>query len=447
MKQKMLARLIAATFLAAPLAVAAQDLAPIKVAPAVTQAYAKIKVAPAVTQVMAALKADDARALEEQKRIALIPGFSGEETQRSKYVLQRFKELGLKDAYIDPIGNVIGVRKGTNPDGLVVVMAAHIDSVFANDTPLALTEKNGRIIGPGIADNARGVASMLSMIKVMNETGIKTVGDIIFVGDVAEEGLGDLRGVKRVFADIKNIDGFVTFDGGDIERPTTKATGSHRYEITFSGPGGHSFGAFGKVPSSIHAMGRAIAKIGDVVPPASPKTTYTVGTAEGGTSINSIAQRAMMRIDMRSNAMPSLLEVEKQILATLQPAADEENKRWNTPKAITVDIKLVGDRPAGATPDDHPLVQAADASLRSLGDYRIKALTYASTDSNLPISLGIPAITIAKGGKSGNGHSLTEWYEPADAWRAVQNGFLLTVGLVGVDGVSAPVLPNLPARK
>ncbi len=447
MNKTILAQLIAATFMAVPLAGAAQELPPVKVAPAVTQAYSKINAAPAVSKALAALKADDARALEEQKRIALIPGFSGEETKRSEYLLQRFKELGLKDAYVDPIGNVIGVRKGTKPDGLTVMVAAHIDSVFANDTPLALTEKDGRIIGPGIADNARGVASMLSMIKVMNETGLKTVGDLIFVGDVSEEGLGDLRGVKRVFADFKDIDGFVTFDGGDIERPTTKATGSHRYEVTFNGPGGHSFGAFGKVPSAIHAMGRAIAKIGDVVPPASPKTTFTVGTVEGGTSINSIAQRAMMRIDMRSNAMPSLLAVEQQILATLQPAVDEENRRWNTPKAISVDIKLVGDRPAGATPDEHPLVQAAEASLRSLGDYRIKALTYASTDSNLPISLGIPAITIAKGGKSGNGHSRTEWYEPTEAWRAVQNGLLLTLGLVGVDGVSAPVLPNLPARK
>lgn len=444
---KVISRLIASTFVFVPLAAFAQDIPPVTVTSSVAKAYVNINAAPAVLNAITALKADDARALEEQKRIAVIPAFSGAEAQRSQYLLQRFKELGLADAYIDAIGNVIGIRKGCNANGLTIMVAAHIDSVFSNDTPLILTDKNGRIVGPGISDNARGVASMLSMIKVMNEADIKTVGDIIFVGDVSEEGLGDLRGVKQLFVDFKDIDGFITFDTADLERPRSKGTGSHRYEVAFNGPGGHSFQQFGKIPSAIHAMGRAIAKIGDVTTPTAPKTTFTVGTIEGGTSVNSIAQRAMMRIDLRSTAMPSLLAVEKEILGTLQLAADAENQRWNTPKSITVDIKLVGNRPAGATPDDHPLIQAAEASLHSLGNYRIKALAYGSTDANLPISLGIPSIAIAKGGKAGNGHSRNEWYEPVDAWRAVQNGFLLTLGLAGLDGVTPPILPNLPARK
>jgi tripeptide aminopeptidase len=220
-------------------------------------------------------------------------------------------------------------------------------------------------------------------------------------------------------------------------------TASHRYEVTFKGPGGHSFGAFGQVPSAIHGMGRAIAKIADVRTPSFPKTTFTVGTVGGGTSVNTIAPDARMAIDIRSDDMASLLETEKKILAAIDEAVVEENKRWNV-TTLSASTKLIGDRPGGRTPPDSVIVEAATRSNTAFGHKTL--LRGGSTDANVPISLGIPAIIVGGGGKASGSHALSESIDVTDAWKGAQNSLVTVLGLVGVQGVSPALLPKRPAR-
>jgi acetylornithine deacetylase/succinyl-diaminopimelate desuccinylase-like protein len=240
--------------------------------------------------------------------------------------LKRFQELGLKDASIDTEGNVIGLRKGSGGGRPKLVVSAHLDTVFPEGTDVSVKEKDGVILAPGIGDDSRGLAALLSLIKSINANEITTVGDVMFVGTVGEEELGNLRGVKALFRDHADIDGFISIDGLGITRVVNQATGSHRYEMIFKGPGGHSFQEFG-LPSAIHAMGRAIAKISDLQTPAEPKTTFTVGTVSGGTSVNAIAGDARMAVDMRSNSTEELLKLEARLLDLIKEAVVEENAR------------------------------------------------------------------------------------------------------------------------
>ncbi|MDO8943179.1 MAG: M20/M25/M40 family metallo-hydrolase, partial [Desulfobacterales bacterium] len=372
----------------------------------------------------------------EQKQICEIPSPPFKEQIRAADFQKRLAALGLRDVQMDKEGNVFGLRPGTG-NGPKLLVAAHLDTVFAAGTDVKVKEKDGKLYAPGIADNARGLAALLSVIRAFNATGIKTAGDIIFCGNVGEEGLGDLRGVKALFRDHKDIDGFISIDGTDVRRITYLATGSHRYEVTYSGPGGHSFNAFGR-PSAIHAMGRAIAAIADLTTPSDPKTTFTVGVVSGGTSVNSIAAEARLLMDMRSNRDKELLEIETKFFDALKKAAAEENARWKSDK-ITVQTKLVGNRPAGVQPSDSGIVQAAWASAQAIGQ-KPNLTSGSSTDSNLPISLGIPAVTLGGGGKEENNHSPNESFDPTDAYLGPQRVFLTILGLTGVEGTGAPLL-------
>jgi acetylornithine deacetylase/succinyl-diaminopimelate desuccinylase-like protein len=389
-----------------------------------------------VGQALEYIRQDDACTLAEQKELVGVAAPPFKEKARAENYVKRMAAIGYKDARIDKEGNVIAVRRGTG-NGPVLVVSAHLDTVFPEGTDLAIKEKNGRLYAPGIGDDTRGLAELLSMMRALNEAGVKTVGDIWFVGTVGEEGLGDLRGARALFRDNANIDGFISVDGPQPARITYLAVGSHRYRVTYKGPGGHSFSAFGR-PSAIHALGRAIAKIGDLRTPADPKTTYTVGTIRGGTSVNAIAGEASMELDMRSVSMKPLLEVEAAALKAVRDATAEENARWNTDK-ITVDIKLVGDRPAGIQPVDAPIIQTAMLAVEQIG---LKPVLEepASTDSNVAISLGIPAMTLGRGGNNGDNHSINEWWDPKDAYLGPQKNLLTALGLVGVEGVSQPIL-------
>jgi acetylornithine deacetylase/succinyl-diaminopimelate desuccinylase-like protein len=323
--------------------------------PAVEAATAAILGNPRVIKTLEDIKADDDRALAEQKRITEIPAPPYKEQVRAAYYLKRFLELGFKDAAIDAEGNVIALRKGSG-GGPKLVVSAHLDTVFPEGTDVTVKEKDGVILAPGIGDDSRGLAALLSLIQAMNANQIATVGDVLFVGTVGEEELGNLRGVKALFRDHSDIDGFISIDGLGITRIVNQATGSHRYEMIFHGPGGHSFQEFG-LPSAIHAMGRAIAKISELQTPKEPKTTFTVGTVVGGTSVNAIAAEARMAVDMRSDSTEELLKLEARLLDLVKDAVREENARWNSDK-IAVDIKLIGDRPAGIVAIDSPIVQA-----------------------------------------------------------------------------------------
>jgi tripeptide aminopeptidase len=390
------------------------------------------------------IKADDAATLAEQKHITEIAAPPYKEKVRAEYYLKRMQELGFKEASIDAEGNVIALRKGTGGGHPKLAVAAHIDTVFPEGTDVAVKEKDGTIVAPGIGDDARGLVALLSIIKAMNESGISTVGDILFVGDVGEEELGNLRGMKALFRDHTDIDGFISIDGLGIDRVVNQGTGSHRYEFIFKGPGGHSFQEFG-LPSAIHAMGRAIAKIADLQTPSDPRTTFTVGTVSGGTSVNAIAAEARMAVDMRSNSTEELLKLEAKLLDQIKQAVVDENARWKTDK-ITVEIKLIGDRPAGIVAADSPIVQAAQKSVAAVASGLKVTLAGSSTDSNQPMSLGIPAVTIGGGGEGGNWHSRNEWYKPVDAWLGPQRALLTILTLQGVDGVSKPTLAVRQAK-
>jgi acetylornithine deacetylase/succinyl-diaminopimelate desuccinylase-like protein len=406
-------------------------------APALEAAYTAILAHPKVIKTLEDIKADDARTLTEQKRITEIPAPPYKERARAEYYLKRFVELGFKDASIDAEGNVIGLRKGSG-GGPKLVVSAHLDTVFPEGTDVTVKEKDGVILAPGIGDDSRGLAALLSLIQAMNANELKTVGDVLFVGTVGEEELGNLRGVKALVRDHADIDGFISVDGLGITRIVNQATGSHRYEMIFRGPGGHSFQEFG-LPSAIHAMGRAIAKISELRTPSEPKTTFTVGTVAGGTSVNAIAAEARMAVDMRSDSTEELLKLEARLLDLVKDAVTEENARWKSDK-IAVDIKLIGDRPAGIVALDSPIVEATQRAVAAVT--RAPRVTFAgsSTDSNWAMSRGIPAVTIGGGGEGGNWHSRNEWYRPVDAYFGPQNALLTILVLTGLEGVTKPAL-------
>ncbi len=406
--------------------------------PVVEAALQAILANPKLIKALEDIKADDEQAFAEQKRITEIPAPPFKEKLRAEYFLKRFLELGFEDASIDAEGNVIALRKGSGGGRPKLVVSAHLDTVFPEGTDVTVKEKDGVILAPGIGDDSRGLAALLSLIKSFNGNSLATVGDVMFVGTVGEEELGNLRGVKALFRDHADIDGFVSIDGLGITRVVNQATGSHRYEMIFKGPGGHSFQEFG-LPSAIHAMGRAIAKISDLQTPSDPKTTFTVGTVSGGTSVNAIAAEARMTVDMRSDSTEELLKLEARLLDHVKQAVAEENARWKSDK-LSVEIKLIGDRPAGIVAMDSPILQATQRAVTALT--RAPRVTFAgsSTDSNLAMSLGIPAVTIGGGGEGGNWHSRNEWYRPVDAYFGPQNALLTVLVLAGLDGVSKPAL-------
>jgi tripeptide aminopeptidase len=408
-------------------------------------AYQAILANASVVKTLADLKANDDATFAEQKRITEIPAPPFKEKVRADYYLKRMQELGFKDATIDAEGNVIALRKGTGGGRPKLVVSAHLDTVFPEGTDVTVKEADGITKAPGIGDDSRGLAAMLSLIRAMNANGIATVGDILFVGTVGEEELGNLRGVKALFRDHTDIDGFISIDGLGITRVVNQGTGSHRYEMIFKGPGGHSFQEFG-LPSAIHAMGRAIARIADLQTPSEPKTTFTVGTVSGGTSVNAIAAEARMTVDMRSDSTDELLKLEARLLDLVKQAVADENARWKTDK-LTVEIKLIGDRPAGIVAMDSPIVQATQRAVGAIT--RGPRVTFAgsSTDSNLAMSLGIPAVTMGGGGEGGNWHSRNEWYKPVDGYLGPQNAFLTILMLQGLDGVTRPLLAVRQAAK
>ncbi|WP_324668837.1 M20/M25/M40 family metallo-hydrolase [Geochorda subterranea] len=414
-------------------------------------AYRRLVDAPAVQAVLSFIESDHDRRVQDTLELVAIPAPPFNERERAEEMARRFAEIGLADVAIDAEGNVIGYLRGTRGTPKLVV-SAHLDTVFPpgyDATPRI--DEDGVIHAPGIGDDTAGLSALLSLARAFVSTGIRPVGDVLFVGTVGEEGRGDLRGVKYLFSSHADIDGFISIEGGggsgrsptESFRITYLALGSKRYEIYFRGPGGHSWGAFG-LPSAIHAMGRAIARIAEMRVPQDPRTSFTVGVVSGGTSVNSIAAEAVMETDTRSVSPEQLERTVAEILAHVQVAVAEENARWGR-WVIDVDPYLVGDRPSGTQSVESPMVQAAFAAATLL-PHSEPALSDSpsSTDSNLPISLGVPAITVNGGGRSRGSHSPEESWDPANAWRAVQNVFLTVAGLAGIEGVSEPLLPDHP---
>jgi tripeptide aminopeptidase len=381
---------------------------------------------PTVAAALEAAKRNEPDAIEQQVRICEIPAPPFHEEVRGKELKRLFDGLGLHDVRVDGAGNVIGVRPGkaAHPN---LVFSAHLDTVFPEGTNVKVTREGTILKGPGIGDDCRGLTLMLSVIRALNEAHVETPGTITFVADVGEEGLGDLRGMKSLFYDsLKGqIDKFISVDGTGLGI-TNIGVGSNRYKVTFKGPGGHSYGAFG-MANPIQAMGRAMAKIDAFEVPAQPKTTFNVGRVGGGTSVNAIPFEAWMEVDMRSADPASLKALDDKFKAALQEAVQEENQRWKQRGPVSVSPELVGVRPAGQTPEKSPIVQTALAVSRALNI--TETLREGSTDSNVPMNLGIPAITISGGGTGSGAHSLGETFDAKDAWRGTQRAILLAVAL------------------
>lgn len=415
---------------------------PTQIRPAVETAYTRLLAAPQVQKLLDAVRADHERSIEDLKLLTEIEAPPFKEQARAQAFLARMKALGIADAKIDAEGNVVGLRKGTG-NGPKLLLSAHLDTVFPSGTDVKVRQEGDKYSAPGISDDVRGLAVLLSWLKVLNEHDIRTVGDLLFVGNVGEEELGNLRGMKHLFAEHRDIDGMLGLEPVADGSVVVLGTGSHRYEVDFKGPGGHSYIAFGQVPSAIHGMGRAIAKIAEVRTPSDPKTTFTVGTVGGGTSVNTIAPDARMAVDIRSDQNEALLEAERKVLAAVDEAVAEENKRWNV-TTLSASRKLIGDRPGGRTSADAVIVEAAARANTAFGHKTV--LIGASTDANVPMSLGIPAIVVGGGGKTGGFHALSEWIDLTDAWKGAQNSLLTLLGLVGVADVSQPLLEKRPPR-
>jgi len=419
-----------------------------EITPKAEAAIKTLRNQPAVKAALAQIQREDERTLQEQIEIAEIPSPPFKEQTRANDYVRRLRELGLLDVSIDPEGNVIARRPGARKGAPMLVLSAHLDSVFAEGTNVKVRRDGKRYYGAGIGDDARGLTVLLTVLRAMQENKLRTQGDILFVGTVGEEALGNLRGVKALFRDRTDIDGFISVDNIDAAPGETevvaRAVGSRRWQITFTGPGGHSYGNFG-TPSAVHALGRAVSSISDLQPPAEPKTTFTVATVSGGTSINAIAEKAELRIDIRSESATALAALEEQILAAADRAGVEEGKRWGA-DPVRVERTLLGDRPAGAGSSENPAAVAWTTALVSLGQKSPKVVA-ASTDANVPMGLGIPAITASGGGIGDKAHSLDEWYEPVNAWFGPQGVLLTTLSLVGVEGGPKPLLTRRAAAE
>ena len=377
--------------------------------------------------------------LARQAVLSAIPAPTGAEGRRAAHVAELFREIGLSDVAVDHAGNVHGWF-GKNGERSVVgpvVLAAHLDTVFGAEVNVAVERRGQRLEGPGISDNARGLAALVAVAEAMVAARVPATRPILFTATVGEEGSGDLRGVKYLLNGNRETGNgkpvaFIALDGAGLDRVIHRALGSKRYHVTFRGPGGHSWAAFG-VANPANAVGRAAALLADLPPPTqqTPRTTCAVVRLGGGTGLNSIPQEAWFDLDLRSEDPRALAQLDVTVRAALDRAADDENRRRTAGSPpLRVEIQLLGDRPSGMTARIHPLVQAAVAANRALG--RDAELASASTDANVPIALGIPAIALGAGGKAGDAHLATEWYENVEGALGIIRALLVTAAMAEV---------------
>jgi acetylornithine deacetylase/succinyl-diaminopimelate desuccinylase-like protein len=384
-------------------------------------------------QATAFIGRDYDRFVRELITLTEIPAPPFKEAARAKAYLPMLREAGLAAVEIDAEGNVMGVRRGSG-GGAMLAVVAHLDTVFPEGTSVTVKREGTRLMAPGVGDNTRGAALMLAVVRAMHAAGIQTKSDILFVGNVGEEGEGDLRGVKFLLQKGKykdRIKQFIAIDGGEQGTITRGGVGSRRYRVAFKGPGGHSYGAFGLVNPAF-AMGNAIAKFSRLQVPSGPKTTFNVGVVSGGTSVNSIPAEVQMVVDMRSVSCAELKKLDDAFLALVREAADEENAARSTREGkVSADPKLIGDRPCGETALDAPIVQRATAVVKAFGLRPTYGIS--STDANVPMNVGIPAITIGRGA-GGRSHSPDEWTDVAKpaAVQAVQVALTIIASIAGI---------------
>ncbi len=406
------------------------------VSPAITLAPEEIvRELPASASVQHAFHLFETRAAEitnDHIAICSIPAPPFGEAKRAAHLQHKFREYGLTEAQVDAEGNCVALRHGATLSPLIVV-SAHLDTVFPAGTNSSVRREQNKLFAPGIADDGCGLAALLALLGVLQECKIETHGSLLFVGTVGEEGEGNLRGARYLLTTgewANHVDAFISFDGPGIERITHAALGSRRYRVRLRGTGGHSWGDFGAA-NPVHALGRAIARLASYPAPPAPRTTFNVGRIEGGAGVNVIAREASMDVDLRSASGEELQRLDAFFRRVVREAADDENKaRRPHQPPLEVELQLIGDRPSGETPIDASIVRLAEEATRLLGFRPV--LDRSSTDSNIPISLGIPAITLGAGGTSGNTHTLDEWYDPHGREAGLKRALLVMLGLVGL---------------
>jgi len=378
----------------------------------------------------ARLAARDDAILRTQITVAQIAAPTGEERERGEWVARRFHDAGLSRIETDVVGNVIGRREGAL-DRPPVVICAHLDTVFPRDTDLAVRRDAERLVGPGINDNGRGLAVMLALASEIDGVRVASQHPIEFVATTGEEGIGDLRGAKHYFATRgRDAHAALALDGAGDELIIHRALGSRRFRVSFAGPGGHSWAAFG-VPNAVHAAASAAARLAALPLPVNPRTTLSVGRMGGGLSVNSIPDSAWLEIDARSTSAARLDDLERAVRQIARAATDEENgKRAVGTRALSVHVDIIGSRPCGETPIDHALVRAAIDATRLVG--RTPDLALASTDANAPISQGIPAIAIGAGGRGGDAHTHGEWFDNLHGTIGVARALTIVMSAAGI---------------
>ncbi len=373
-----------------------------------------------------------ARELEDlQMAVSGIPAPPWEEAERSEWLRARFAELNLANVHTDELGNVFAVRTGTDPKAPYIALSAHLDTVFPAGTNVEPRREAGKLYGPGISDNASGITALLAIAGAVCATEIATAAPVLFIGNVGEEGEGDLRGMRHIFQQpqwSQSIASLIALDGAGTDTIICEGLGSRRYELTVRGPGGHSWSDYG-LPNPIVAMARVIERFARTAVPRTPKTTYNIGTIQGGTSVNSIPEFATIRVDTRSASVKELDRLERALHEAVEEIVPQMTGR-NKQEALTAEVQVIGNRPAADLAADAQLlkvIRAVDAQLSNTA--RIQR---ASTDANIPLSLGREAIAIGGGGKGGGAHTLAEWYDPTGRDLGLKRILLLTLALAGV---------------
>lgn len=405
----------------------------------IVKAYQHLKNLEEVKAAIEFIKEDDKNTLDEQLELVVIEAPTFQENARAQAFAAKLRELGLTDVQIDRHGNAFGTRKGTS-NAPAIVVEAHLDTVFPFGTVKEPVMKDGKIYCPGICDDTRGLAAVLSVLRAFNKLNIQTKSDLIFMGTAAEEGMGGLSGMKKFLDDHPEVGGCICVDGSGSDNIIFEATGIRTCAVNFHGIGGHAYGAFGKVANPLHAAARAVAKIADLKVPADPVTTFAVSNFHAGNDagIHAIVQDATIKFNFRSNGPEELAALEKQIFAAVDEACKEETARWGV-DTITYDIESYVDVPAGKQSRNAPIVEAIYTVMTDMG-IEPKFYQGGSTNANMPIGKGIPALCLGGGGDSGGVHTTDEWFDPTDAYKGVQEIFYMAALLSGIEGKSDSIL-------
>jgi acetylornithine deacetylase/succinyl-diaminopimelate desuccinylase-like protein len=390
---------------------------------------------PEILRALEVVRELEPRSEKDLIELTEIPAPPFKEEARARRYQELLAEAGVDRSEIDEEGNVVALRKGAG-SGRLVALAAHLDTVFPEGTDVTVRREGDKFLAPGIGDDTRGLVVVLAVLRALNQARVKTNADIWFIGTVGEEGLGDLRGVKHLFREgAPRISSFIAIDGGGLDSITNGGLGSVRYRVTFKGPGGHSWGAFG-LANPGHAIGRAIYYFDEEAAEyvsAGARTSYNVGRMGGGTSVNAIPFENWMEVDMRSESAERLAGIDAILKRAVERALRESNearfRRRGDP--LTVQIDKVGDRPSGVTDPATPLVARALSAIRLLTGKDAR-LSTGSTDSNVPIARGIPAVTLGRGGEGGGAHALHEWWSNKEGHLGIQAALLTLVAEAGL---------------